>query len=141
MLHWYIIVSHILYFYLLQWRTFKNDEKFFHFILKAVFVLKIFQLLSWIFGHVEKTAWIERLISKFMISQPGYQTITIHKISSNISSSKSNQTIKFGRLIEYKPSNIFFQKSWRKWGRVTSYRPLFVFIKILSGLQFSFNIY
>ena len=28
----------------------------FYFILKALFVLKIFQLLSWVFEHVEKTA-------------------------------------------------------------------------------------
>ena len=35
----------------------KND---FYFILKALFVLKIFKFLSWLFGHVEKTAWLER---------------------------------------------------------------------------------
>ena len=34
----------------------KND---FYFILKALFGLKIFKL-SWLFGHVEKTAWLER---------------------------------------------------------------------------------
>ena len=32
----------------------------FYFILKALFVLKIFKFLSWLFGHVEKTAWLER---------------------------------------------------------------------------------
>ena len=31
----------------------------FYFILKALFVLQIFKFLSWIFGHVEKTAWLE----------------------------------------------------------------------------------
>ena len=31
----------------------------FYFILKALFVLKIFKYMSWIFGHVEKTAWLE----------------------------------------------------------------------------------
>ena len=35
----------------------KND---FYFILKAFFVLKIFKLLSWLFGHVEKMAGLER---------------------------------------------------------------------------------
>ena len=34
----------------------KND---FYFILKATFVLKIIKSLSWLFGHVEKTAWSE----------------------------------------------------------------------------------
>ena len=32
----------------------------FYFILKALFVLKIFKFLSWLFGHVEKTAWLEK---------------------------------------------------------------------------------
>ena len=43
----------------------------FYFIIKALFVLKIFKYLSWLFGHVEKTTWLERLISKFLTSQPG----------------------------------------------------------------------
>ena len=29
-------------------------------ILKALFVLKIFKFLSLVFGHVEKTTWLER---------------------------------------------------------------------------------
>ena len=32
----------------------------FYFILKALFVLKIFKFLSWRFGNVKKTAWLER---------------------------------------------------------------------------------
>ena len=31
-----------------------------YFILKALFVLKIFEFLFWLFGHVEKMAWLER---------------------------------------------------------------------------------
>ena len=31
-----------------------------YFILKALFVLKIFKTLSWNFGHVEEMAWLER---------------------------------------------------------------------------------
>ena len=48
----------------------KND---FYFILKALYALKIFKFLSWLFGHVEKTASLEkkRLILKSMTSQPG----------------------------------------------------------------------
>ena len=34
----------------------KKMKNVFYFILKAFFVLKIFKLLSWLFGHVEKTA-------------------------------------------------------------------------------------
>ena len=50
-----------------------------------------------------------RLISKFMTSQPGKQTIKIH-ILLIISRSKGNQTIKFGQLIEYNMGNIFVEK-------------------------------
>ena len=70
----------------------KND---FCFILKAFFVLKIFKFLFWLVGNVEKI----RLILKFMTSQPGYQTITLH-ILPNISRIKGNQTMKYGQLIE-----------------------------------------
>ena len=34
----------------------------FYFMLKAFFVLKIFKVLSWLFGHVEKTPWLERSV-------------------------------------------------------------------------------
>ena len=67
-----------------------------------------------------------RLISKFMTSQPGQQTIIIH-ILLNISRFKDNQTMKFGQLIEYNKRNILLQKSSRKRGRETSSRPLFGF--------------
>ena len=59
------------------------------------------------------------LISKFMTSQPGEQTITIH-ILSNISPC---QAMKFSQVIEYNKKNIFLQKSCRKLGRETSSRP------------------
>ena len=38
----------------------KMMEKAFYFILKALFFLKIFTFLSLLFGHVEKTARLER---------------------------------------------------------------------------------
>ena len=44
-----------------------------------------------------------------MTSQAGLQKITMH-ILSNISRRKSNQTIKFGQLIEYNMTNIFLEK-------------------------------
>ena len=43
---------------LLDWKPFENDEKCF--LLKAPYVLKIFKFLSRHFGHVAKTAWLER---------------------------------------------------------------------------------
>ena len=38
----------------------KMIKNAFCFILQALFVLKIFNFLSWLSGHVEKTAWLER---------------------------------------------------------------------------------
>ena len=38
----------------------KMMKNAFYFILKALFVFKIFKFLAWLFGHVEKTAWLER---------------------------------------------------------------------------------
>ena len=63
-----------------------------------------------------------RLISKFMTSQPGKQTIAIHLLP-NISRSKGNLTIKFGQLIEYNMKNIFVEKSYTKYGGETVSRP------------------
>ena len=38
----------------------KMMKNAFYFILKALFVLKIFKLLSWLFRYVEKMTWLER---------------------------------------------------------------------------------
>ena len=38
----------------------KMMKNVFYFMLKALFVLKIFKFLSGLFGHVGKTAWLER---------------------------------------------------------------------------------
>ena len=47
-----------------------------------------------------------KLISRLMTSQPGKQTIPMH-ILTNVSRSKSNQGMKFGRLIKYE-CGLFF---------------------------------
>ena len=57
-----------------------------------------------------------------MTSQSAQQTILIH-ILPNISSSKGNQTLKFGQLIEYNIGNIFLEKSYIKCGGETSPGP------------------
>ena len=38
----------------------KMMKNAFSFILKVLFVLKIINFLLWLFGHVEKTTWLER---------------------------------------------------------------------------------
>ena len=99
----------------------------FNFILKALFVLNIFKLLSRLFGHVGKMAWLVRLTLKStMTSHLGLQTIAIN-ILPKISQSKGNQAMKCGQLIEYNKKNIFLQKLCRKWGKETSSRPVFIF--------------
>ena len=111
-------------FYLLQWKPFKNYEKWFLLHLKSSIVLKIFKFLSDHFGHVGKT----KLISKLMTSKRGSQTITT-KILYNISRSKGNQTKKFDQKIEYNKKNIFLQKSCGKWSRVSSSRTVFSYMR------------
>ena len=49
----------------------KLNKNTFYCILKAIFILKIFLVLSYLFGHIEKINTNIRLISKFMTSQPG----------------------------------------------------------------------
>ena len=91
----------------------------FHFISKALFVLKIYTFLSWLFCHAEDSLIRRlRLTSKFMTSSTVWQ-ITTHKwkqvhIFCNISRSKSNHTIKFDQLIQYNLINIFLEISYTK---------------------------
>ena len=80
----------------------------FYFMLKALLVLKIFNFCFDLL--VMKKKGLIRLISKFMTSKPGQQTIKIH-IFSNISRSKE---MKFSQLIEYNKRNICLQKSCKK---------------------------
>ena len=65
-----------------------------------------------------------------MTSQPGQQTIAMHKFI-NISRSKENQTMKPGQLIEYNKRNTFLENLCGKWGRETSPRSFFSFKKSL----------
>ena len=58
----------------------------------------------------------------FMTSQPEKQTIAI-RILTNISRIKGNQTMKFGRFIEYNTRNIFLEESYTKCGGETIPRP------------------
>ena len=59
-----------------------------------------------------------------MTSQTGKQRTTIHTLP-NISRSKGNKTVKYGKLIEYNMRNILLEKSCTKYGGETSLRPLF----------------
>ena len=91
--------------------------------LKALFVLKIFQFLSRLFGHVQKDFIRKRRsISKFMTSKPGKQTITIN-ILPNMPRRKRNQTVTFAKLIEPNMTKIFHEKSFTKCSGETILKP------------------
>ena len=79
----------------------KND---FYFTLRALFVLKIFKFLSWLFVYVEQLLDQNEKVN-FHTEK---QTIAMH-ILPNIKGSKGNQTMKFGQLIEYNMRNIFLK--------------------------------
>ena len=115
--------------YLLDWKPFKNDEKCFLFYLKSSFCSQDIYVFVRNFWSCRKNSLIT-LASKFLMSQPGTQTIAIH-ILPNISQGKGNQTMKYGNSIEYNKRNIFLQKLCRKWGKETSSKPLFHFLKSL----------
>ena len=76
--------------------------------LKLIVILKKFKFLFWL-RKVRFLIRKVRLISKFMMSQIGKQTIAVC-ILPIISRSKGNQTLRFGQLIEYNKSNIFLKK-------------------------------
>ena len=74
-----------------------------------------------------------KLVSKFMTSKPGWQTIAI-PILTNISRSKGNQRTKFAQLIDYNMRNISHEKSYTKRGRETIPSPFFnIKIEDISG--------
>ena len=69
-----------------------------------------------------------------MTSQPVYQAIVMH-ILPNILRSKSNQTMKFGQLIEYNIRNIFLEKSYTKCGGEIIPRPFSKKLKLSISLD------
>ena len=91
----------------------KNDALYF--TLKALFVFKIFNFFSCLFGPQKTPAWWEKDKVNFKIYDVTIweQTIAIHILPS-ISRIKGNQTMKFGQLIEYNMRNISLEKSYTK---------------------------
>ena len=64
-----------------------------------------------------------------MTLQPRKQTVATHILPS-ISRSKSNETMKFGQLIECNMRNIFLEKLYAKCGGETIPRPLIERLKL-----------
>ena len=85
----------------------KNEKKMLFFIAKALFILKIFKFLFWLFGHVEKMAWLEDKFNfEFHDVTNWLNTIIIH-ILPNISRIKGKQIMRFGQFIKHSKRNIF----------------------------------
>ena len=113
----------------------KMIKNTFYFTSKALFILKIFKFLSWLFGHVAKRLIRKtRLISDSMTSKPDQQTIVIH-ILPNISRNKGNGTMKFGQLIECSMRNIFLEKLCTKYDGETSPTPFSENLKLRTSLD------
>ena len=112
--------------YLLDWKRFKNDRKCFLFHLESSFCFQDIKVFVTTLSSCRKNGLIRkiRLTSKFMMSQPGLQTLAVYIIL-NVSQYKYSKAIKFGQLIEYNKKNIFLQKLYGKWGWET--RPFFIF--------------
>ena len=77
-----------------------------------------------------------KLVSTFMTSWPGKQTIAI-QILPNISQSKGNQKTKFDKT-ERNMKNIFFEKSYAKCSRETTSRPFSIKSKLVISLDLKF---
>ena len=87
----------------------------FGFTSKALFVLKIFKSLSWLFGHLAKRRdKKDKVIFKFYDVTVWLTTNCNIHILPNISRSKGNQIMKFGQLIEFNMRNIFLGISYKK---------------------------
>ena len=95
--------------YLRQWKSFKNDEKCFYLMFKALFVFEVLSFLSWLLGYVEKRLDKKAKVN-FKIDDVTYWTTNNYNTLLNISRSKGNQTMKFGQLVELKMRNIFLEK-------------------------------
>ena len=105
----------------------------FYFMLKALFVLNIFKFLSMLcpYGLIRRL----RLISKFSTLQTGKQIMTKYLLS-NISRSKgTNHTMKLGYLRQYKMTNIFLEKSYKKDDGEASPKPFYKRSKLSISLD------
>ena len=112
----------------------------FYFTLEALFVLKIFKILSWLFDHADKQVdWKDQVNFKFYYVTTKTKAIAIH-ILLNIPRSKSNQTMKFCQLIEYNMRNILLEKSCTRCGEETISRRFFEKLKLNISLIQQFKL-
>ena len=95
---------------------FKNGEECFFISPQELFLFSRYLNFCLEFLVMQKNDLIRRirLISKFMMPQPGKQTIAIHILLNN-SISKGNQAMKISLLKECNRSIVFLEKSYAKY--------------------------
>ena len=81
------------------------ETAFYFTLLKALFVLKIFKFLPWLFWSSRKKAKVNFRVYDVIY----WETSNNKYIVPIISRSKSKQAIKFCQLLEYNMRNIFFK--------------------------------
>ena len=120
----------------------------FYFTLKALFVLKIFNFLSLVFGYVGKRFDLKDKVNFKIYGVTTWLTINCYTlIAQYISRSKGNQAMKFGQLIENNMKNIFSDKIFHTQNVVEKQFPdsflnnqycAHLWIKSLKFVQFVF---
>ena len=105
------------------------------FLFHALFCFISFLFLFWFSRYLNVCPdFFGYVVKKFMTSKIGKQIIAVH-ILSNISISKSNQTMEFGQLIECNMRNIFLEKSCTKYDGETNSRPFSEKLKLSISLD------
>ena len=88
-------------------------KKAFCFILKALFVLKVFKFFSSVFSHAEEMVWLEKKVNFKFYDVTAWLTNNCRTHIALNSGSKGNQRMKFGLLTECNMRNIFLEKSYK----------------------------
>ena len=97
-------------------------KKAFNFTSKALFVLKMFKFLSWLFSHVAKRLHQKDKVNFEIYDVTAWLSNNCKTYIAQYLRRKGNQTMKFARLIEYNMTNIFLEKSYTKCSGETSPR-------------------
>ena len=81
----------------------------FYFTSKALFILKVFNFLSWLFGRVAKQLDVRDKVNFKIYDVTAWLTNNCNTHIAHISRSKGNQAIKFGQITDYNMRNIFLK--------------------------------
>ena len=95
-----------------QLKSLKMIKKSFYFALKSLFILKVFKVLSWLFGHVEKRLDYKDNVDFEIYDVKTWEVNIAMQILLNISRIKDNQRLKFGQLIQYNMRYTITRKIW-----------------------------